>query len=311
MDHRRPAARHGNRVACDLFQYRAFASLGADFNASDALATLDGRNAVTHHNANAQSLGLRHQIAVIPCGTGIDDRWYIKACVFQRNRGAIGIVVVGDHNRAIARGHTVVHHIVADRRGKHNARNIVARKAKRAFNRASGCDGLRRTNAPQAVAWASHFWGMIRQAFIAQDITVIVNTRAHHTGADGDVVHSLKFSSDRGDEVLGRLTVNRATIHNRATAQMGGLLGHDDLGTRGSRRFSRLKTSDPATNDQDVTERIEVFVCIRVAVSRFGCSAKASRVADDWLVDVFPERPRVDEHFVIETSRHKAAKFRV
>ena len=191
MDHRGPAARHGNRVACDLFQYRAFASLGADFNASDALAALDGRNAVTHHNANAQRLGLRHQIAVIPCGTGINDCRYIKACVFQRNRSSIGIVVVGDHNRAIARGHTVVHHIIADRRGQHDARNIIARKAKRAFNRASGGDGLRRTNAPKAVAWASHFRRMVFQAFIAQDITVIVDTCAHHTGADCDVVHRL------------------------------------------------------------------------------------------------------------------------
>ena len=191
MDHRGPAARHGNRVACDLFQYRAFASLGADFNASDALAALDGRNAVAHHNANAQRLGSRYQIAVIPCGTGIDDCRYIKACVFQRNRSSIGIVVVGDHNRAIARGHTVVHHIIADRRGQHDARNIVARKAKRAFNRASGGDGLRRTNAPKAVAWASHFRRMVFQAFIAQDITVIVDTCAHHTGADCDVVHRL------------------------------------------------------------------------------------------------------------------------
>ena len=54
-----------------------------------------------------------------------------------------------------------------------------------------------------------------------------------------------------------------------------------------------------------------MFVCIRVAICRFGRRAKASRVADDWLVDVFPERARVDEHFVIETSRHKAAKLRV
>ena len=77
------------------------------------------------------------------------------ARLHQCNRGAVGVVIVGDNHSAVTGADAVVHEVVAHGRGQHHAGNVVARKRKRAFD-GPGCgDDLGRTDAPQAVARAS------------------------------------------------------------------------------------------------------------------------------------------------------------
>ena len=70
VHHRGPAARHGDRITGDLFQYCAFASLGTDRHAGDTLAAFDRCDAFAVLNPNAQATRLFGQCPAAVC-TGV------------------------------------------------------------------------------------------------------------------------------------------------------------------------------------------------------------------------------------------------
>ena len=57
-------------------------------------------------------------------------------------------------------------------------------------------------------------------------------------------------------------------------------------------------------NEWNIAEAVEMLVCIDIA--RLWRAAQTSGMADDRLIHMFPQRARMDEHFVVETSRHEA-----
>jgi hypothetical protein len=101
MDHGRPAARHGHAIAGDLVQNGALAGLQADGNAGDALAALDLDNAAAGLDPDAQRARLLRQRAG-GLAAGVDNGGNLEPRLPQRDGGAVGVVVVGDDNGAVA-----------------------------------------------------------------------------------------------------------------------------------------------------------------------------------------------------------------
>ena len=74
---RRPAARHGNAIARNLFQHSAFARLRADVDRCDALAAFDFGDAFAEFDTDAQRAGLVNQLAFASAAR-VDDRGNIQ-----------------------------------------------------------------------------------------------------------------------------------------------------------------------------------------------------------------------------------------
>ena len=150
---------------------------------------------------------------------------------------------------------------------------------------------------------------VIRQPLVPQHIAVIIDPRPHGACADFDVVHGLKAGDEACDEGFSRLVPDFAAVNRRAPTRMGGLLQQQHFcagfpGTQG-----RLQSGNTAADHKHIAKGVEVFVSVHIAV--FGGRTKACGLADKRLVDVFPQRSGMDEHFVIETRRHEPAEFGV
>ena len=167
------------------------------------------------------------------------------------------------------------------------------------------------TDAPQAMAWAGCIGLVVVQTLVAQNIAVIVNTRGHDAGAQGDVLHRLELGHGGFDPVGDRLTVNFAAINNSAATPSGGLLHQQNLLARLGSDFSGLQASHTATDNNDVSEEIEMLVGVAVFLFFVGRFAQTRRLAHEGLVNVLPEAARVEEHLVIETRRQETSEIGV
>ena len=105
----------------------------------------------------------------------------------KRQRRAIGIIIVRHNDRALARRHSEIDHVIAHGRGQHDTGDIIAGKAQRAFDCPCGRNDLSGPNLPQTMTRCACLWRVIRNPFISQHIAMIVNASAHAAGADRDV----------------------------------------------------------------------------------------------------------------------------
>ena len=306
---RRPAAGHRNRVTGDFFQHSAFAGLRADRDAGDPLAPLHLGHAVAHHHADAQRLGLGQQRAVGGQHARIHDDRHVKARLFHSDCSAIGIVIVGHDRNAVARAYAIVHNVIAHGAGQHDAGDIIARKAERAFDRARGRDHVLCLDPPQPVAWAGLVRGVVGQTLVPQHIAVVIHPCAHGTQAHGHIRHRGQVGHHLIHDLIHRLVVHRAAIHGRAPAHMGVLFENQHLGPGLSRRFCGHEARNAGPDHQHIAEGVEVFVGVRVAA--LGRLPQTCGLPNERLVNVFPQGTRVDEHLVVKARRHKARQLGV
>ena len=301
--HGRPAARHSDRVTFDLFQNSAFASLRTDRDASDTLAAFDLGNGFAVLDADTKGTRLFRQCSATRC-TRVEDHRHIQTRLFQSNRRAIGVIVVGDNNRAVARGHAIINHIVTHSRGQHDARYIVARKRERTFNRTGRRHNLLGADAPQTMTRTIAQRRMIAHTFIAQHIAVVINPCPHHAGADGDVVHGLQLGQQLGNVVRDRRAIDFTTINRRTATPMRGLFHQQNLCTGLACLQSRLQTRNTTTNHHHVHIGVEVFIGVHVTVFRH--FAEARRLAHDGFKQVLPGKGREHEGLIVEARREEA-----
>ena len=156
------------------------------------------------------------------------------------------------------------------------------------------------------MARAVRFRRVIAQPLVAQHIAVVIDPRPHAASTQGDVGHGLQRRQRGGDPVIGRLPVDLAAVHRGAAAPMGGLFDQQHLGATLCRRFRGGQPGHAAADHHHVGEEIEMLVTVGVAL--FRSLAEARRLPDERFVDVFPERPGVDEGLVVEPGRKKARK---
>jgi len=240
MHHRRPSARHGDGVTGEGFKHRTLARLAAHLYACHAFAACHPRHGMTHHHANAQIFGACHQRGILRQHAGIQNGGHGQSGLGQGDGGAVGVVIIGDHHRAIPDRHAIVHQIIPHRCGQHHTGDVIACKGQRPFNRAGGGHDMTGANTPEPVARSGSLGRVVRQTFIAQHIAVVIDSRPHDTGAQGDVCHLRQLCHQRVNEIGDGCAIDRAAIHGRAAAPMGGLFQHDDLGTGQGRRARGL-----------------------------------------------------------------------
>ena len=307
VHHRRPAAGHGNRVCFHFLTGTAFAVLGADGDLGHAFAVLHLGDGAAQLDPDALFADRFHQRAAAGFA-GVDHADHFDACVMQHQRGAVSVVVVGGNHDLLTRGDTPVHHIVAHRAGQHHARHIVARKGQRTLD-GTGCgDDLASPDPPKTMARAALARRVVGQALIAQGIAVVIDSGTHAAVAQGDVVHRLQLSQSLLDPDLGCLAVDGAAVDRRAAAPVVVLLHHQNLGARRRSRLGCLQAGNAAADDQHVREEVEVLVGVGVLQFLVGRGAQTGGLPDDRLIDVLPQRTRVDEHLVIEAGGQEPAE---
>ena len=158
---------------------------------------------MAHHHADAHFLGLGHEASVFCQVARVEDGGHGEAGFFQRDGGEVGVVIVGDHDGAVADGDAEVHHVIAHGRSQHDAGDVVARKAQGAFDGAGGGDDLGGADAPEAVARAVRTGGVIGQTFVAQHVAVVIDPCPHGAGTEGNVVHGFEGIQGLSHESVG------------------------------------------------------------------------------------------------------------
>ena len=304
MHHGGKAARHGHAIAFNFLARTAVAILQTDGNPRHAAATFDLGNGATLQNFDTQSTGLPRQIT-IGLRARINNCRDFQPRIMQRNCSAIRVIIIGDNHGFLPHSHAPIHQIITHSRGQHHARNIVASKRQAALNRARGGDDLFGPDAPQTMTRRVGAWRVIGDLLIAQRIAVIINPCPRHAVSDGDVLHALKGLQRVVHPIIRRLASNFSPVHRRAATPVGGLLDQQHLGTRLTCRQCGLQPSNTAADNQDIGEVIKMLVAIRIAF--FSGFAKASRVAHDWLKNMFPRGTGEHEGFVVKPCRQETA----
>ncbi len=219
-------------------------------------------------------------------------------CLVQRDRGAVGVVVVRDDHGPVARRHRVVDEVVPHRRGEHHPRQVVAGEGERPLDRAGRRHDLPRADLPEPVARPLGAGHVVGQALHGEDVAVVVDARPHRAGAQADVVHPEERPDLLLDPGLGRNPADHRAVHRRPAAPVRRLLDEEDGAARLAGRARGGEPRDSPADHKDIDVDVEVFV--GVGVARLGRSPEPCRLANEGLVDVLPEAPRMDEHLVVE-----------
>ena len=228
MDDGRPAAGHGDRIAEDLGRLGPVAVLIGDQHGMYRLGPFDLGNCCPGFDGQAQRLRLFHQ-RTTAFGPRVEDGRDGQTSLRHGNRGAVSIIIVGDQYGAVAGADAVIDQIVAHSRGKHNTGNVIARKAERAFDGAGCGDNLARANAPEPVARATCGRRVIGQAFVAQNVAVVIDTSPLQARAQGDIGHRLERVHSLGHPCLNILAVDLTAVDRCAATPMRGLFDQQHL----------------------------------------------------------------------------------
>ena len=297
MDHGRPAAGHGDHVAIDGAERVARAVLRAPAQPVDAHPAEHLRHRrprLDPHPAGAD--GLRQR--ALGLRARVEHHRHLEPRVQRRERGAIGVVVVGDDRDPPPRRHRVVGDVVAHRAGQHHPRHVVAGKAQRPFQRPGGGDDAPGADAPQALARQAAVGRVVGQRLTGQQIAVVVKPRGHGVAPQGDVRHRPQRGERRLDP---RLPVG--VIDRRAPAPVRRLFQHDDSPAAGCDALRGGQPGDTAAHHDDLGMGIGLFVA--VGVGMLGRPPEAGGAADHRLEQPLPRRPRVDEGLVVEPGREE------
>ena len=221
----------------------------------------------------------------------------------QRNRGAVSVIIIGDDHGAIARAYAKIHHIVAQRRRQHYARNVVSGKGQRAFNRTGCGDDLPCPYPPQPVFWPPVARSVISDAFFGQNIAMVIHPGSSCTNVQLYVIHCLQRRNSCINPIACGRAVDDIAVDHCAATPMGGLLHHHHPRAGSGRHQRRLQSGNAAAYHQNIAKRIDLFIAVGVA--QRGGRPQTRRFADDRFKHVFPRRARVNEGFIVESGGQK------
>ena len=296
MHRGRPAARHRHRVAGDALAPLARAGLVEDAHALDAPAA-QRRHAGARDHAQARRARARHQRAV-GVRPRVHDGGDGEPRLGQGQRGAVGVVVVGDDHGALGR-HGLVGEEVAHGRGQHHAGQVVGGEGHGPLDRAGRRQHLPRAHPPQPVAWPA----LPRRALVHQGVAVVEHARQRRPRPQDDVRHGAQAGHGALDPLLGGPAVDRRAVHRRPPAPMRRLLREDHARPGPARDQGRPEARDAAARDQQVRVGVDLLVAVGVGLGRR--ATEAGGAADQRLVDVGPERAGPKEGLVVEARRQE------
>ena len=133
----RQAARHGQQIAIHMERIVEKGGRAVihrrDLDAGQMLCAAGDTDRMTAVNVDSGGTNGLHQLAA-EIAPQIDDN-HMRAGPVKRQRRAICIVIVGEHNRSVAGDDAIPVDIGPDRARQHDARQIIAGKHKGAFMR--------------------------------------------------------------------------------------------------------------------------------------------------------------------------------
>ena len=143
MHGRRPSARHQKRVAGD----GSISPRMLDTNGVDPQATVGAEDLGAGNDLDARGArGIRHR----PFGLGaqIGDQRDADACLLEVERGAVGAIVRGGDNDAVADLGAILMAIAPRGIGEHHGRAVIVREDERTLDRAGRQHDLARAHLP-------------------------------------------------------------------------------------------------------------------------------------------------------------------
>ena len=150
----RHAARHRQQIAIHIeriLQQRGGAFIdGCDLHPGNALRAAGGGHGMAGQHLNTGRAGSGDQLT-LHIAPQINQQ-HMRPGPMKRQCGAVGIVIIGEDNRAVARHHAIAGDIAADSAGQHHPWQIIAREHQRAFNRTLCQNNLLGTHLPHALA---------------------------------------------------------------------------------------------------------------------------------------------------------------
>ena len=281
-----------------------------DFNSCDALcAGGDGDGGPAHHLDAGGADGLDQLALEIAAKI---DHHHMRPGALKRQCRAIGIVIVGEDDGAVAGDNAITGDIAAHSARKHHARKVVSGEYQRALVRALRKDGLAGPHFPHALA--RQVGGALAKMVghpLGQGDVVMVHI-AEHGGArqQRNLGHRLEFGHHTGNPVGRRLAVDGGVgFAEKPAAELVLLVGKDHAGAGTACLECGHQAGGAATGDQHVAMGIRLFIAVRV-VMVVSHLAEAGGVADHMLIG-HPHGCRPHEGLVVKARREEALQDRV
>ena len=314
MHRRRQPAGHGQKVAIHVervIKNRARTFIDRrDLDTCQMLRAAGDGHGMAAQNLDSGRAHSLHQPA-LKVAPQIDDN-HMRAGAVKRQRRAVGIVIIGEDDRAIAGDNAIAVDIGPYRAGQHHARQIIAGKDERAFMRALCQNSLRGPHFPQALAWQMRWrrGHMIGHA-LGQRQEVVV-----HIAEDGGprqqchVIHRRQLGNHAGDPACRRGAIDRHIgLAKQPAAKFILLVRKDHPRPAAGGLQRRHQAGSAAAGNQHVAMRVEAFIAVGV-VMIVSDPAKPGGAPDHMLIG-HPHGGRPHEGLVIEPRREEGLKRRI
>ena len=133
VDDRRPTSGHSHGIAANFLQDGAVTGLQTDGHSRNLGISMHLGNGATRVNIDPERFDFFYHCTIDSLAR-VDDCRYPEARLDQHLGCAIGIIVVGHDDRALAHRDAMIDDIIAQGRGKDDTGHIVAREAERALD---------------------------------------------------------------------------------------------------------------------------------------------------------------------------------
>ncbi len=278
MDRGRPAARHQKRVAGDRPHA---ARMPGEAHGLDALAAANlVHRGFRRHAKPGRPRRLRQRPRRVVAQIG--DQFDLGARVLEIERGAIGAVMRGHHDDALADPDAVLMEIAPRGVGEHHARPIVVGEDERALDRAGRQHDFARPHLPQPLA---------REIGIRDQLGLrdpLAQARRNSARSSRRLACAASAARSAGERSAANVSASqsrallvadpRAGLGKKRAAGGRVFVADDDPGAAGARGQSRGESRRSRADDQDVAmiKVADISVGIRLA----GRVAEARREAD-------------------------------
>ena len=226
----------------------------------------------------------------------------------QVGRCAIGPVVAGQDQHALAGTDRIAVQVGLSRGGRHHARQVVVTEHQRAFDRAGREHHVARPDLVHTLARQQRIAcggdDMVLQQFHRLDQVPVVHGERGGAWEARHVSQRVQLGQAALYPRIGRTLVQHGVMVGQQPAAHLGLLVDQHHAQPGPGRDQRRPdAAGAAANDQHVRMVVQVVVEFRIRIDRR--TSIAGRAADDVLVQR-PHLRRCHEGLVIEAGRHEA-----
>ena len=305
MHRRVPAAGNEHAVAGDAAHGAANPAIPAkrgDGDGADPLRAVGGgdHGAAVEGYAGLLQLGRQRRRRLWPA---IDHGGDGAACVHDVVRRLVGVVVVGEEHRALARQRRMVVEVALRRRGQHDPGAVVVGEDQRALVGAGGEHHAARLDVPQALA--AHVGGRARPQMVgaalqrAQRVVVVV-TEERRAGENAHLRHGGEALCRRPGPGRAVRAIDPVAEADQRAAERRLLVHEQDprAGLAGGER--RGDSRRPAAHHEHVA--VNRHLVVGVGIGCFGRAAEPRHAPDGGLVKRLPERRRPEKGLVVEAG---------